>query len=130
VGYPKPQNTTNVRIALPAIPGHHKHKKVNLVTDDEKRKMVNALLRSENELYVWLRDAYSYAWIAETLLMEERDVKRNAERVYLKLGVADQRELIRVYGALDKKTPDDKEAAAFSAEELSNALTYYQENRA
>jgi DNA-binding CsgD family transcriptional regulator len=55
----------------------------------------------EREIYKWLRELYSLRWIAETLMLDVRETKEKAIRIYRKLGVNNQKSLCRAYRALD-----------------------------
>jgi DNA-binding CsgD family transcriptional regulator len=98
---------------------------------EAKRIRVKNLGPAEYEVYLWLREAYSLPWIAETLFIEKRELKRRTARLLKSLGVKNQYELIQQYGALDK--PLEKLTKAVKCpirtEELCMALVLYQEER-
>ena len=73
-----------------------------LFTVEEKRNLVCSLPEKEYEIYLWLRNAYSVRWIAETLCTEKKDIKKTAAGVYKTLLVCNQRDLISQYGTLDR----------------------------
>jgi len=81
------------------------------------------LLPEEYEVYVWLLQAYSIGWIAESLGLEKRIVKTLAKKVYKILEVSDQRELIRYYLSSDKYAAHVK--PALSTEELAFSMSRY-----
>ena len=71
-------------------------------TVQEKRNLVSTLQTQEYEVYLWLRDAYSVGWIAETMNARKRDIQKIAGIVYKTLSVRDQRDLVDQYGVLDR----------------------------
>lgn len=85
--------------------------------------LVSRLSPEEYEVYLWLLQAYSIGWIAESLGLKKRKVKTLAKKVYKTLDVSDQRELVRYY------LPPDKYAArgkpAMSTEELAYSMSCY-----
>jgi len=81
------------------------------------------LLPEEYEVYVWLLEAYSIGWIAESLGLEKRKVKTLAKQVYKILEVGDQRELVRHYLSPDKYAAYGK--PALCTEELAYYMSYY-----
>ncbi|GHV80822.1 hypothetical protein AGMMS49944_26130 [Spirochaetia bacterium] len=87
---------------------------------------MSRLTPAEHEIYLWLRQGFSIAWIAETLEMEKRQVKVLAKNVFKTLDVLDLGELVRYYAPLNRSKPP---AAAIQAEELASALAFYPEYR-
>ena len=70
----------------------------------------------EYEVYIWLLQAYSIAWISETLGLKKNKIKSLASNVYKKLDVKNQSELIRYYITLKKyetKLPHNLEDFAY-----------------
>jgi len=77
---------------------------------------VSRLKQEEYEVYIWLLQAYSIAWISETLGLESKKVKSLASNVFKKLDVKNQSELIRYYITLKKyesKPPQNLEDFAY-----------------
>ena len=70
-------------------------------TDEEKRERVAILTPDEFKVYKWLRENYTLKWTAETLTITLSETRDHATSMYQKLGVKDQRGLIRLYGFLD-----------------------------
>ena len=71
-------------------------------TNRSLRERVCSLSTDELEVYKWLREGYSLEWTAETVLRSIAECKRIARAVCRKLGVRNQREVVRAYGLLDK----------------------------
>ncbi|AEF82892.1 LuxR family transcriptional regulator [Leadbettera azotonutricia] len=57
----------------------------------------------EREVFPWLREFFTVPWIAETIMRGKSEVKQIAGRIYRKLGVKNQAELVYRYGVLDKE---------------------------
>jgi len=77
---------------------------------------VSLLKPAEYEVYIWLLQAYSIAWISETLGLESKKVKSLASNVYKKFKVRNQRELIKYFVSLKKyesKLPHSPEDFAY-----------------
>lgn len=70
--------------------------------DEQLREHVNTLTPDEAAVYKWLREGYSIKWTSETVFKTNAEGKALARRVYHKLGVSNQRGLVRAYGVLDK----------------------------
>ena len=83
--------------------------------------MVCRLSKEEHEVYIWLLQAYSIEWIAETLGLENRKAKTLAANVYKTLEVSDQRELIRFYISPNKYG----EKPLLSGEDFAYAMASY-----
>jgi DNA-binding CsgD family transcriptional regulator len=81
--------------------------------------LLRGLTPEEHEMFIWLREAFTIEWIAETLMRDKREVKTLAAQVYKALEVRNREELIAYYGALDKEAPRT------IAEKLSGALARY-----
>ena len=78
---------------------------------------VSRLKPEEYEVYIWLLQAYSIAWISETLGLESKKVKSLASNVYKKFEVKNQRELIKYFVSLKKyesKPPHNLEDFAYA----------------
>ena len=88
--------------------------------------MVSRLTQEEHEVYLWLRQCFSIAWIAETLAMEKRQVKVLAKRVFKTLDVIDQGELVRYYASPERI---ELPAPAIPPDELASVLAFYPEYR-
>jgi DNA-binding CsgD family transcriptional regulator len=90
--------------------------------------LLHGLTHEEYEIYLWLRESFSIAWIAETLMRDRREIKALAARVYKALRVRDQKELIAYYGVLGRQPlasiPEQR------AEDLSFALARYSQQAA
>ena len=89
--------------------------------------LVNRLMPEEYEVYIWLLQAYSINWIAESLGLEKKKVRALAGNVYAALKVSDQRELIRYYFLPDKfaaLVPADGKPA-LPAEALAYSMASY-----
>ena len=63
---------------------------------------VSRLKPEEYEVYIWLLQAYSIAWISETLGLERKKVKSLVSNVYKTFEVKNQRELIKYFVSLKK----------------------------
>ena len=77
---------------------------------------VSLLKPEEYEVYIWLLQAYSIAWISETLGLKSKKVKTLAAKVYKTLKVKNQRDLIKYYVSLKKyesKPPHSLEDFAY-----------------
>ena len=74
------------------------HNKENL------KQAVKSLDKAEIEMYRWLRESFSLPWVAETLFIKRSLARRLAARLYKKLRVRNQMELVHLYGTLDKPT--------------------------
>ncbi|GHV61364.1 hypothetical protein AGMMS49587_05290 [Spirochaetia bacterium] len=96
-------------------------------TSADRAALVGRLTPAEYEIYLWLRQCFSIAWIAETLEMEKQQVKILAKKVFKTLDVTDQWELVRYYAPLNRCKPP---APAIQAEELACVLAFYPEYRA
>jgi DNA-binding CsgD family transcriptional regulator len=121
---PKPHNSKNLRVAHNLI--YYILKLMNQETPTETLKtLVSRLSPEEHEVYLWLRESFSIAWIAETLMRDRRKVKALTKRVYKTLQVRNQEELTAYYGVLDRQPtaaiPEQK------AEDLSVALARYNQ---
>jgi DNA-binding CsgD family transcriptional regulator len=66
------------------------------------RQRVEGLFGDELQGYKWLREFYSEQWIAETLLLDKRQIKELIQRICRKLGVRNVKALLRVYGRLER----------------------------
>jgi DNA-binding CsgD family transcriptional regulator len=79
------------------------------VTPEESKKSlqqrVERLWGDEAQGYKWLREFYSERWIAETLLLDKRQIKELIRRICRKLGVRSVKALLRIYGRLER--PED-----------------------
>jgi len=64
--------------------------------------LVSCLLPEEYDVFIWLLQAYSVTWIAETLGLKKNKVKSLALKIYKTLDVKNQSELIRYYITLKK----------------------------
>ena len=95
-------------------------------TSADRAALLSHLTPAEHEIYLWLRQCFSIAWIAETLEMEKRQVKVLAKNVFKTLDVIDQGELVRYYAPLNRGKPP---APAIPPEELASALAFYPEHR-
>ncbi|GHV68808.1 hypothetical protein AGMMS49928_09280 [Spirochaetia bacterium] len=95
-------------------------------TSAERAALVSRLTPEEHEIYLWLRQCFSIAWIAETLEMEKRLVKVLAKQVFKTLNVINQWELVRYYASLNRSKPP---APAIQIEELACTLAFYPEYR-
>jgi DNA-binding CsgD family transcriptional regulator len=83
------------------------------------------LTPEEHELFVWLREAITNEWIAETLMKDKREIKILAAEVYEALEVRDREELIAYYGALGKEAM--AEVCDTEPDELARVLAWYSE---
>jgi DNA-binding CsgD family transcriptional regulator len=81
--------------------------------------LVRTLPHQEYQVYLWLLQAYSLDWIAESLGLKKRDVKTLAKNVYKILGVGDQRDLVRYYFVPANESP------VLQGEELANSMASY-----
>jgi DNA-binding CsgD family transcriptional regulator len=81
--------------------------------------LVRYLQQQEYEVYLWLLNAYSIGWIAETMGLVKRTIKTLAKNIYTILKVNDQRELIRYYFVPINESP------ILHGEELANSMAYY-----
>jgi DNA-binding CsgD family transcriptional regulator len=70
-------------------------------SEESLRQRVEQLSGDEAQGYKWLREFYSESWIAETLLLERREIKELIRRICYKLGVRNVMALLRVYGRLE-----------------------------
>jgi len=78
---------------------------------------ISRLKPEEYEVYIWLLQAYSIAWISETLGLKSRKVKSLASNVYKTFEVKNQRELIKYFVSLKKyesKPPHNLEDFAYA----------------
>jgi DNA-binding NarL/FixJ family response regulator len=88
--------------------------------------LLRDLTPEEHELFIWLREAFSIEWIAETLMRDKREIKTLAAQVYKALAVESREELIAYYGTLGKEVlPEIRKA-----EELAGVLARYGETHA
>ena len=92
-------------------------------TTTELNTLVSSLAPPELEVYFWLRESFSIRWIAETAMLDKRQIKALAKKVYKTLQVRDQRELVAHYGTLSKEAVERKED--IQAEQLSCAIANY-----
>ena len=100
-----------------------------ILPKDETRKqpyqgdpaLVRSLPPREYQVYLWLLQAYSLDWIAETLGLEKRAVKTLAANVYRTLEVGDQRDLVRFYFVPTNESP------ALEGEKLVHSMASYTE---
>jgi DNA-binding CsgD family transcriptional regulator len=67
------------------------------------QQRVKQLCGDEMQSYKWLREFYSVHWIAETLLLDKRQVRKLIRQICRKLGVRNVKELLRVYGQLERQ---------------------------
>jgi len=84
---------------------------------------VSLLKPEEYEVYIWLLQAYSIAWISETLGLKSKIVKSLALNVYKKFEVKNQRELIKYFVSLKKyesKPPHNMEDFAYTMASYTN----------
>jgi len=82
----------------------------------DSASFVSLLKPEEYEVYIWLLQAYSIAWISETLGLKSKKVKTLASNVYKTLKVKNQRELIKYFVSLKKyesKPPHSLEDFAY-----------------
>jgi DNA-binding CsgD family transcriptional regulator len=101
---------------------------MNEAAEEKLKTLVSRLSPEEHEIYLWLRESFSIAWIAETLMRDRRAVKALAKKVYKALQVRNQEELTAYYGTLGREAP-----AAIpeqKAEDLSLALARYNRQAA
>jgi DNA-binding CsgD family transcriptional regulator len=95
--------------------------------------LLQILTPEEHELFIWLREAFSTEWIAETLMRDKREIKVLTARVYKALEVRDRKELVAYYGALGKEAlpeiPKEPIGSA-SPEVLAHVLACYGEKQA
>jgi len=78
---------------------------------------VSRLKPEEYEVYIWLLQAYSLAWISETLGLDSKKIKSLASNVYKTFEVKNQRELIKYFVSLKKyetKPPHNLEDFAYT----------------
>jgi len=87
----------------------------------EKTALVGSLSPEEYEVYIWLLQAYSIGWIAETLGLKKRKVNAISSKVYKTLKVNSQSELIRYYVSLKKY----QEKPQFNGEDFAYAMASY-----
>jgi DNA-binding CsgD family transcriptional regulator len=95
-------------------------------TNADRAALVSRLTHEEHEIYLWLLQCFSIAWIAETLEVEKRQVKVLAKKVFKTLDVINQWELVRYYAPLNRSKPP---APAIPPEELACILAFYPEYR-
>jgi len=84
---------------------------------------VSRLKPEEYEVYIWLLQAYSIAWVSETLGLKSKKVKSLASNVYKKFEVKNQRELIKYFVSLKKyesKPPHNLEDFAYTMASYTN----------
>ena len=84
---------------------------------------VSRLKPEEYEVYIWLLQAYSIAWISETLGLERKKVKSLASNVFKKFEVKNQRDLIKYFVSLKKyvsKPPPNLEDFAYTMASYTN----------
>ncbi|GHT85891.1 hypothetical protein FACS18947_5200 [Bacteroidia bacterium] len=91
-------NQAPVTSALPVTPH---------ISACEQNGNIRTLTGDELEIYNWLKEGYSIRWTAETLMRSKVELQMAAKLIYQKLGVANQRELIRYYGDLDRRVETD-----------------------
>jgi DNA-binding CsgD family transcriptional regulator len=97
-------------------------------TPENLKTLVSRLSPEEREIYLWLRESFSIAWIAETLMRDRREVKTLTKKVYKVLQVWNQEELTAYYGSLDRRSPSA--IPEQKAEDLSLALARYNQQAA
>ena len=66
------------------------------------KQAVTTLDKAELEMYRWLRESFSLPWVAETLFIKKSLARRLAARLYKKLRVRNQMELVQLYGNLGR----------------------------
>jgi hypothetical protein len=79
-------------------------------------------------VFVWLREAFTIKWIAETLMRDKREIKTLAAQVYKTLDVRAREELVAYYGLLSSQPPTTPPEQ--KAETLSSALARYNQQAA
>jgi|GEM_PF-5578280 len=79
-----------------------------LLTDSAEalQARVEGLTGDERYIYQWLRECYSERWIMETLLISKTRYRELSASLCRKLGVANTRAMLRIYGQLD--APKDR----------------------
>ena len=90
--------------------------------------LVSRLPPKEYSVYIWLLQAYSVNWIAETLGLEKRTVKNLSKKVYAALNVDGQRELIRYYLSLEKYAAYTNSKTEQKEEDIAYSMACYTNN--
>lgn len=71
-------------------------------SEDALQERTEQLVGDEYEIYKWMREFYSDRWIAETLMLDLPETKLKIRKVCRKLGIKRRKELLRVYGRLER----------------------------
>jgi len=97
--------------------GTNKQHTASIIPLRDSAAFESRLKPEEYEVYIWLLQAYSMAWISETLGLKSKKVKSLASNVYKKFEVKNQRELIKYFVSLKKyesKPPHNLEDFAYT----------------
>lgn len=65
--------------------------------EDEKRRRISTLSGDEQKAFEWFRQGYTANWTAETMLLDRKTARRLFGSLFLKLEVANEAELCRLY---------------------------------
>jgi len=88
--------------------------------------LISSLKPEEYNVYIWLLQTYSIRWISETLDIKTSKVRSLAAKIYKKLEVKNQRDLIRHY-----ITPEKYKVEPFqNLENIAYSMALYTDQNA